>query len=70
LGSAPSREVPVLDCASLVVFKALFNRTRDWADIEAVSERSPADVDKAAATIEEMLGADDPIYRRLVSLTS
>jgi hypothetical protein len=65
-----SREVPVLDCASLVVFKALFNRTRDWADIEAVSERSPADVDKAAATIEEMLGADDPIYRRLVSLTS
>jgi hypothetical protein len=64
------REIPVLDCASLVVFKALFNRTRDWADIEAVSERAPGDVDKAAATIEEMLGSDDRIYRRLVSLTS
>src|SRR5204862_5626798 len=62
------REIPVLDCASLVVFKALFNRTRDWADIEAVSERSPGDIEKAAATIEEMLGADDAIYRRLVSL--
>ena len=64
------REIPVLDCASLVVFKALFNRTRDWADIEAVSERSPADIEKAAATIEEMLGTGDAIYRRLVSLTS
>ncbi len=64
------REIPVLDCASLVVFKALFNRTRDWADIEAVAERSPGDIDKAAATIAEMLGPDGPIHRRLVSLTS
>ena len=64
------REIPVLDCASLVVFKALFNRTRDWADIEAVSERSPGAIEKAAAAIEEMLGTDGAIYRRLVSLTS
>src|SRR3954451_15851615 len=64
------RDIPVLDCASLVVFKALFNRTRDWADIEAVSVRSPGDVDKAAATIEEMIGADDAICRRLASLAS
>jgi hypothetical protein len=64
-----SREIPVLDCASLVVFKALFNRSRDWADIEAVSERAPGDVHKAATTIEDMLGSDAPIYRRLVSLT-
>jgi hypothetical protein len=64
------REIPVLDCASLVVFKALFNRTRDWADIEAVSERSPGDIEKAAATIQEMLGTDDAIYRRLISLSS
>jgi hypothetical protein len=63
------REIPVIDCASLVVFKALFNRTRDWADIEAVSELSTDDIHKAATTIEEMLGRDDPIYRRLVSLT-
>ena len=64
------REIPVLDCASLVVFKALFNRTRDWADIEAVSERSPADIEKAAATIEEMLGAGDAICHRLAALTN
>jgi len=62
------REIPVLDCSSLVVFKALFNRTRDWADIEAVAERTPAALDKAAVAISEMLGPDDPIHRRLVSL--
>jgi hypothetical protein len=63
------REIPVLDCASLVVFKALFNRTRDWADIEAVAERSPRGIEEAAATIAGMLGTDDAIYRRLASLT-
>jgi hypothetical protein len=64
------REIPVIDCAALVVFKALFNRTRDWADIEAVAEQSPRQLDAAAITIQEMLGPDDPIYRRLASLTT
>jgi hypothetical protein len=64
------REIPVLDCASLVVFKALFNRTRDWADIEAVAERSPDDIGEAAATIEEMLGPDDARCRRLAGLAA
>jgi len=26
--------VPVLDCTALTIFKVLFDRTRDWADIE------------------------------------
>jgi hypothetical protein len=64
------REIPVLDCSALVVFKALFNRTRDWADIEAVAERSPDDIEKAAAEIVEMVGAHDPIYERLSQLVS
>jgi hypothetical protein len=64
------RQIPVIDCASLVVFKALFNRTRDWADIEAVAEQSSDHIGEAAATIQEMLGPDDPIYRRLASLTT
>jgi hypothetical protein len=64
------REIPVLDCASLVVFKALFNRTRDWADIEAVAEQSARDIDRAASTIAELLGEDDAIYRRLTQLRS
>ena len=59
------RKVPVLDCASLVVFKALFNRTRDWADIEAVAERTPKQVESAARTVAELLGDDDPTCKRL-----
>jgi hypothetical protein len=64
------REIPVLDCASLVVFKALFNRTRDWADIEAVADRSPRSIEQAATTVGELLNDDDPICERLRALTS
>ena len=28
--------IPVIGCTALAVFKALFDRTRDWADIEAM----------------------------------
>src|SRR5207253_7611283 len=31
-------EIPVLGCVALVVFKALYSRTKDWADVEAVLE--------------------------------
>ena len=62
------REVPVLDCASLVVFKALFNRTKDWADIEAVAERSPAQVEAAAVAVAELVGEDDPVCERLAEI--
>ena len=64
------REIPVLDCASLVVFKALFDRTKDWADIEAVAERDPGQVEAAAVTVEELLGKDDAASARLASLVS
>src|SRR5207237_6423818 len=30
------RTIPVLSCTALVVFKAMFDRTQDWADIEAM----------------------------------
>lgn len=59
------REIPVLDCATLVVFKALFDRPRDWADIAEVAQRAPRHVDRAAAKLAELVGSDDPIYTRL-----
>jgi hypothetical protein len=62
------RDIPVLDCASLVVFKAFFDRTKDWADIEAVAERSPADVEAAAEILAGLVGGDDPACVRLSSL--
>jgi len=62
------REIPVLDCASLVVFKALFNRTKDWADIEAVAAVSPHQIAQATTAIKQLLGAADPIYDRILAL--
>lgn len=62
------REVPVLDCASLVVFKAFFDRTQDWADLEAVARATPEDIEAAAEAIVELVGEEDPAVRRLASL--
>jgi hypothetical protein len=59
------REIPVLDCASLAIFKAFFDRTRDWADLEAIAEATPEDIEAAAATISDLVGPDDPAVKRL-----
>lgn len=60
------REVPVLDCASLAVFKAYFDRTRDWADLEAMASRDTTPLEAAAAEIAALSGEDDPRRERLL----
>jgi hypothetical protein len=62
------RDIPVLDCASLTIFKALFDRTKDWADIEAIAIATPEDIEGAAATIADLVGEDDPAVERLKTL--
>jgi hypothetical protein len=62
------RQIPVLDCASLAIFKAFFDRTKDWADMEAIAQATPEDIDIAAATISDLVGPDDPAVERLESL--
>jgi hypothetical protein len=62
------REIPVLDCASLAIFKAFFDRTKDWADLEAIAQATPEDIEAAAATIADLVGADDPAVQRLEEL--
>ncbi len=62
------REIPVLDCASLAIFKAFFDRTKDWADLEAIARATPEDIDAAAATIADLVGPDDPAVRKLEGL--
>jgi hypothetical protein len=64
------REAPVLDCASLVVFKAFFDRTKDWADIEAVAAATPEDIEAAAKTVADLVGEEDEAYKRLGSIRS
>lgn len=62
------RRIPVIDCVAVVVFKALYNRTRDWADIEAVLEAGTVDGPAALRRVEQLLGPDDAITTRLAEL--
>lgn len=62
------RDIPVLDCASLTIFKAFFDRTKDWADIEAISVATPEDIEEAAKTIADLVGEEDPAHLRLKAL--
>lgn len=68
--SLQGRQVPMLDCASLVIFKAFFDRTKDWADIEAIAMATPEDIEAAARTLAELMGEDDPAYRRLAAISA
>jgi Aminoglycoside-2''-adenylyltransferase len=62
------RTIPVLGCTALVVFKVLLDRTKDWADIEAVAQADAADVSAARAWVANILGPDDQAIRRLTAL--
>ena len=48
---------------SLVVFKSLFDRPKDWLDIAAMVHRGTVDVVWAANVLRSLLGADDRIDR-------
>jgi hypothetical protein len=64
------REVPVIDCASLVVFKSFIARTKDWADIEAVALATPGDIETAARTLADLIGEDGEAFARLDAIRS
>ncbi len=51
--------VPFLACVDLAVFKAFFNRTKDWADLEEMQSAGTLDVERVRATLISYLGADD-----------
>jgi hypothetical protein len=62
------REIPVLDCTALAVFKALLDRTKDWADIEEMLAADALNLPRAVAWVERLLGTESPTVRRLKSL--
>jgi hypothetical protein len=64
------RQIPVLDCASLVIFKSFFSRTRDWGDIEEVAIATPEDVATAVESVVGLVGEDDPSYKRLAEISA
>ena len=58
-------EIPVLGPVELATFKAMFDRTRDWADIEAMLGAETLDVDAVRANITALVGDEDGRLGRL-----
>jgi hypothetical protein len=57
-------EIPVLSCTDLAVFKVVFNRSRDWADLEAMVEADSVDRDDALGWLGQTLGENaGPVIR-------
>ena len=61
-------ELPFLACDDLAVFKAFFNRTKDWADLEEMRDAGTLDIATVAGVLVHHLGADDERITRLRTL--
>jgi len=62
--------VPVLTAEDVVVFKTIFNRPRDWGDIERVLDvqREHFDIAYALHWLDDILGPDDTARNRLAAM--
>jgi len=64
------RRVPFLACSDLAVFKAFFNRTKDWADLEEMLAVGALNVDQTLGVLVRYLGEDDERVERLRGLAA
>src|SRR5262249_20207024 len=62
--------VPFLGCADLAVSKALFDRRRDWADLEDMLVAGSVGGDAVADVVEGLLGLGDERAARLRAMTA
>jgi Nucleotidyl transferase AbiEii toxin, Type IV TA system len=60
-----NRRLPFLGCNDLAVFKAFFNRRKDWADIEEMLRAGRLDVPYVTGILSEYLGPADERIRQL-----
>lgn len=60
--------IPFLSCPDLAVFKAFFDRDKDWVDLAAMAVAGSVDRHALEATIVEFLGADDPRVPKIRAL--
>jgi len=61
-------ELPFLSCRDLAVFKAFFDRTRDWADLEEMAAAGALDVETVLGVLVRYLGGEDHRVARLRAL--
>jgi Nucleotidyl transferase AbiEii toxin, Type IV TA system len=61
--------IPILAADHLIVCKAVFNRPKDWVDIDAVvAGETPVDVAEVLRWVGRIAGDDDPRYDRIAAV--
>ncbi len=60
--------LPFLACRDLAVFKAFFDRTKDWADLEEMHAAGALDIEAVTGVLVRYLGGDDHRIERLRAL--
>lgn len=61
--------IPILAVEHLIVCKVVFNRSRDWVDIEAIlALETPVDVAEVLRWVGRIAGDDDARYDRIAAL--
>ena len=61
-------EIPVISATHLAVFKALFNRSRDWVDIESMLAAESVDGPVALDWVRRLVGTSSASFIRLAEL--
>ena len=61
--------VPFLQCRDLAVFKAFFNRSKDWVDLEEMQVAGTLDVTHLVGVLALYLGLDDERVARARDLS-
>ena len=62
--------IPLLSCRDLAVLWAMFNRLRDWADLQEMNRAGTLDVQALRRTLSDLLGTDDERLARLNEVTA
>lgn len=61
--------IPILSASHLVACKVVFNRPRDWVDIDAMLlAEAPVDVAEVMRWVGRIAGDTDPRYERIAAL--
>lgn len=60
--------VPVISATDLMIFKALFDRSKDWADLEELLRYGRVDGPEVTHWLIDIAGADDPRLARLAAV--
>lgn len=63
------QQIRVLGAVELVLFKALYDRPRDWVDLAAVVDADAVDAGDVRRQLVAMLGPDDPRIAKWDAIT-